>query len=73
MDTPRVHPHEHDDDTVEAHYASLERPLALRSSSLRVRKDATNRPLRPAYLPLCVPDITARFPRTRCVLRGWMS
>ena len=28
MDTTRVHPHEHDDDTVEAHYASLERPHA---------------------------------------------
>jgi hypothetical protein len=25
MDTTRVHPHEHDDDTVDAHYASLER------------------------------------------------
>ena len=25
MDTDRVHPHDHDDDTVEAHYASLER------------------------------------------------
>ena len=28
MDTTRVHPHEHDDDTVEAHYASLECPHA---------------------------------------------
>jgi len=28
MDTPRVHPHDHDDDTVEAHYACLERPCA---------------------------------------------
>jgi hypothetical protein len=26
VDTPRVHPHDHDDDTVEAHYACLERP-----------------------------------------------
>jgi hypothetical protein len=25
VDTDRVHPHDHDDDTVEAHYASLER------------------------------------------------
>ncbi len=25
MDTPRVHPPAHEDDTVEAHYASLER------------------------------------------------
>ena len=25
MDTTRVHSHDHDDDTVEAHYASLER------------------------------------------------
>jgi hypothetical protein len=25
MDTTRVHPQEHDDDTVEAHYAGLER------------------------------------------------
>ena len=24
----RVHPHDHEDDTVEAHYASLERPCA---------------------------------------------
>ena len=28
MDTPRVHPHDHDDDTVDAHYASLERMCA---------------------------------------------
>ena len=28
MDTPRVHPHDHDDDTVEAQYACLERPCA---------------------------------------------
>jgi hypothetical protein len=28
VDTPRVHPHDHDDDTVEAHYACLERPCA---------------------------------------------
>jgi hypothetical protein len=28
MDTPRVHLHDHDDDTVEAHYACLERPHA---------------------------------------------
>jgi hypothetical protein len=28
MDTPRVHPHDRDDDTVEAHYACLERPHA---------------------------------------------
>jgi hypothetical protein len=28
MDTPRVHAHDHDDDTVEAHYACLERPCA---------------------------------------------
>jgi hypothetical protein len=28
MDTPRVHPHDQDDDTVEAHYACLERPHA---------------------------------------------
>jgi hypothetical protein len=28
MDTPRVHRHDHDDDTVEAHYACLERPCA---------------------------------------------
>ena len=26
MDTDRVHPHDHYDDTVEAHYACLERP-----------------------------------------------
>jgi hypothetical protein len=25
MDTPRVHAHHHDDDTVEAHYSALER------------------------------------------------
>lgn len=25
MDTTRVHPHDHDDDTVEAHYSGLER------------------------------------------------
>jgi hypothetical protein len=28
MDTPRVHPLDRDDDTVEAHYACLERPCA---------------------------------------------
>jgi hypothetical protein len=28
MDTPRVHPLDHGDDTVEAHYACLERPCA---------------------------------------------
>ena len=28
MDTTRVPQHDHDDDTVEAHYASLERPHA---------------------------------------------
>jgi len=28
MDTPRVHPDEHDDDTVGAHYACIERPQA---------------------------------------------
>jgi hypothetical protein len=28
MDTTRVHSHDHDDDTVEAHYACLERPCA---------------------------------------------
>ena len=28
VDTIRVHPHDHDDDTVEAHYACLERPCA---------------------------------------------
>jgi hypothetical protein len=28
VDTPRVHPHAHEDDTVEAHYACLERPCA---------------------------------------------
>jgi hypothetical protein len=28
VDTTRVHPHDHDDDTVEAHYACLERPHA---------------------------------------------
>jgi hypothetical protein len=26
VDTSRVHPHDHDDDTVEAHYTCLERP-----------------------------------------------
>jgi hypothetical protein len=26
VDTTRVHAHDHDDDTVEAHYACLERP-----------------------------------------------
>jgi hypothetical protein len=28
MDTPRVHANDHDDDTLEAHYACLERPCA---------------------------------------------
>jgi hypothetical protein len=28
VDTTRVHPHEHDDDTLEAHYVCLERPHA---------------------------------------------
>ena len=28
MDTTRVHPHAHDDDSVEAHYAGLEPPCA---------------------------------------------
>jgi hypothetical protein len=28
VDTSRVHPHDQDDDTVEAHYACLERPCA---------------------------------------------
>jgi len=28
MDTPRVHSYDPDDDTVEAHYACLERPCA---------------------------------------------
>jgi hypothetical protein len=28
VDTPRLHPHDHDDDTVETHYACHERPHA---------------------------------------------
>ncbi len=31
MDATRVHPHDHDDDTVEAHYACLERLCACYS------------------------------------------
>jgi hypothetical protein len=28
MDTPRVHPHDNDDDTIDAHYTCLERSHA---------------------------------------------
>jgi hypothetical protein len=34
--------------------------LAWRAET-RVGNDATQRPSRPVYVPLCVPDITARF------------
>lgn len=38
-------------------------PIPRRFNSVpRVRKDATTGPRRPASVPLCVPDATARFP-----------
>jgi hypothetical protein len=38
VDTDRVHPHDHDDDTVEAHYACLERPYACRHCNAGVAR-----------------------------------
>ena len=36
MDTTRVHARDHDDDTVDAHYACLERPCACLEGSVFV-------------------------------------